>query len=223
MCSHFSILFEQTVRSLAIVACDKNGTAFSMHILVLFSEGHKFFRSIVAFLFTVFDRYHVDSVSTLFSEKSVYQNQNFFQKTIFIWKVRNLLCTYFVVNFYNDSQMKAIYTECRKYHYNQIMFGVYYTVHFVFEKCSKLNMEKSQRLSIYMRIHREFNVIKFKKYYYCSQNNYFQLIDKLREKFGGSAKIMVRTDHVVVKGTEGTLRLFLLCSHSSGKCASFLH
>ena len=88
---------------------------------------------------------------------------------------------------------------------------------------SSENMEKSQRLTIYKRIHREFNVTKFKKYYYCSQNSYFQLIDKFREKFGCSAKIMVRTDHIVVKGEEGILLLFLLCAHSSGKCASFLH
>lgn len=83
-------------------------------------------------------------------------------------------------------------------------------------------MEKQHRISIYKRVSKEFNVNKFKKYYYCANINYFTLLDKLKEQYS-SARIMVRTDHVVVISITGELHLFLLSSHSSGKCAAFLH
>ena len=32
-----------------------------------------------------------------------------------------------------------------------------------------------------------------------------------------------RSDHVVVKTVDEDIVVFLLCSHSSGRCADFLH
>ena len=82
-------------------------------------------------------------------------------------------------------------------------------------------MEKLQRIHIYCRINNEFNINKFRKHYYCSQKSYFKLLDKLYEHYPGS-QVMVRTDHVVVLHGH-KLHLYLLMSHSSGKCSSFFH
>ena len=49
-----------------------------------------------------------------------------------------------------------------------------------------------------------------------------QLMDKLREKHR-LAKVMVHSDHAVVKTVDGEIVLYLLCEHSSGKCAAFIH
>ena len=85
-----------------------------------------------------------------------------------------------------------------------------------------VNMEKELRIKVYERIHREFNVTKFKKCFYCSNVSYFQLMDLLNEQYPG-CRLYFRVDHVVVKQEGQCLRLFLLCSHLLGKCATFLH
>ena len=99
---------------------------------------------------------------------------------------------------------------------------------FCFQKLASIlyilmvNMEKELRIKVYKRIHREFNVSKFKKYFYCSNRSYFQLMDLLNEQYPG-CKLYFRVDHIVVKQEGQCLRIFLLCSHSSEKCATFLH
>ena len=80
-----------------------------------------------------------------------------------------------------------------------------------------VNMEKELHMKVYERIHCEF-----KKYFYCSNISYFQLMDLLNERYPG-CKLYFRVDHIVVKQEGQCLRLFLLCSHLSGKCATFLH
>ena len=82
-------------------------------------------------------------------------------------------------------------------------------------------MEKERRSKIYARIQREFNVSEIKCYYYCANINYFVLIDKLRQQHP-DGEIMVRVDHVVVSMSNGII-VYLLCTHSSGKCEFFFH
>ena len=85
-----------------------------------------------------------------------------------------------------------------------------------------VNMEKELCIKVYERIHREFNVTRFKKYFYCSNIRFFQLMDLLNEWYPG-CKLYFRVDHIVVKQEGQCLQLFLLCSHSLGRCATFLH
>ena len=85
-----------------------------------------------------------------------------------------------------------------------------------------VNMEKELSMNIYERIHSQFNVTEFKKYFYCLNITYFQLMDLLSEWYQG-CKLYFRVDHIVVKQEGQCLQLFLLCSHLSGKCATFLH
>ena len=83
-------------------------------------------------------------------------------------------------------------------------------------------MEKERRSKIYARIQAEFNVSEIKHYYYCANINYFVLIDKLRKQHP-DGEIMVRVDHVVVSTPTKGIIVYLLCAHSSGKCAFFFH
>ena len=61
-----------------------------------------------------------------------------------------------------------------------------------------VNVEKELHIKIYERKHHEFNVTKFKKYFYCSNISYFQLMDLLNEEYPG-CKLYFRVDHIVVK------------------------
>ena len=82
-------------------------------------------------------------------------------------------------------------------------------------------MEKERCSKIYTQIQREFNVSEIKRYYYCANINYFILIDKLPQQHP-NGEIMVRVDHVVVSMSNGII-VYLLCTHSSGKCEFFFH
>ena len=82
-------------------------------------------------------------------------------------------------------------------------------------------MEKERCSKIYARIQREFNIFEIKRYYYCANINYFVLIDKLCQQHP-NGEIMVRVDHVVVSTPNGII-LYLLCTHSLGKCEFFFH
>ena len=83
-----------------------------------------------------------------------------------------------------------------------------------------VNMEKELHIKVYEQIHCEFSITKFKKYFYCSNISYFQLMDLLNKKFPGG-KLYFRVDHIVVKQEGQCLWLFLLSSHSLGKCVTF--
>ena len=48
-----------------------------------------------------------------------------------------------------------------------------------------VNMEKELCIKVYERIHCDFNVTKFKKYFYYSNISYFQLMDLLNERYPG--------------------------------------
>ena len=84
-------------------------------------------------------------------------------------------------------------------------------------------MDLTQRQAIYKRISQEFQIIEFKKYYYCFGINYFSLTKKLKEKYGEDSKLYFQTDHVMVKQSNGEFVVFLLTLHGSGRCAEFLH
>ena len=84
-------------------------------------------------------------------------------------------------------------------------------------------MEEKQKTEIYSRVSGEFNVNVLHKYYYCAGISYFTLCDRMRIRYGPTAEIFVRVDHVVVRESTGRINVFLLCSHSSGRCANFLH
>ena len=82
-------------------------------------------------------------------------------------------------------------------------------------------MEKERRSKIYAQIQREFHISEIKCYYYCVNINYFDLIDKLQQQHP-DGEIMVRVDHVVVSTPNGII-VYLLCTHSLGKCGFFFH
>ena len=83
-------------------------------------------------------------------------------------------------------------------------------------------MDKSRRTRIYDRVKLEFNVTQFHRYFYCAGINYFRLQEKLYEHYP-ACQLYFRVDHVVVKKDNGEIIIYLLCSHSSGRCAEFLH
>ena len=60
-----------------------------------------------------------------------------------------------------------------------------------------VNMEKELCIKVFERIHHEFNITKFKIYFYCSNISYFQLMDLLNEQYLG-CKLYFRVDHIVV-------------------------
>ena len=43
----------------------------------------------------------------------------------------------------------------------------------------------------------------------------------MRSRYGSAVEIFVRVDHVVVRESTGWINVFLLCSHSSRRCAGF--
>ena len=80
-------------------------------------------------------------------------------------------------------------------------------------------MDPIQKEHIILQVSEEFSVTSFKKRYYCSKVS----LENLKFFHGLDSAIFVRIDHVVVKGVNGQLFVYLLSSHSSGRCAAFLH
>ena len=83
-------------------------------------------------------------------------------------------------------------------------------------------MEFQQKQYTFNRISEEFNVSTFKKRYYCDKI----LLEQLKTKFfayhGHDSQIFVWADHIVVRASN-ELRVYLLTSHSLGRCANNLH
>ena len=84
-------------------------------------------------------------------------------------------------------------------------------------------MDDKQKTQIFNHVSDKFNVNVLHKYYYCAGISYFSLCERMRTRYGPTAEIFVRMDHVVVQESMGLINVFLLCSHSSGRCANFLH
>ena len=83
-------------------------------------------------------------------------------------------------------------------------------------------MDFEQKQYIFNRVSEEFNVSRVKKRYYCDKISLEQLSVKFRAFHGNDAQIFVRVDHIVVKASN-ELWVYLLASHSSGRCANYLH
>ena len=66
-------------------------------------------------------------------------------------------------------------------------------------------MEEKQKTEIYNRVSGEFNVNVLHKYYYCAGISYFTLCDRMRIRYGPTAEIFMRVDHVVVRESTGGL------------------
>ena len=69
------------------------------------------------------------------------------------------------------------------------------------ESCNALymlmvSMEKEIHMKVYQRILHDFNITKFKKYFYCLNISYFQLTDLLSAQYPG-CKLYFRVDHIV--------------------------
>ena len=75
----------------------------------------------------------------------------------------------------------------------------------------------------YSSISQEFSVTYFKKHYYCSKVSLENLKFRLKSFHGLDPTIFVGVDHVIIKEVNGQLFVYLLSSHSSGRCAAFLH
>ena len=84
-------------------------------------------------------------------------------------------------------------------------------------------MESQQKQYIFSRISEEFNVFTFKKRYYCDKIPLEQLKTKFLAYHGQDSQVFVRADHIVVSASNGELWVYLLTSHSSGRCANYLH
>ena len=84
-------------------------------------------------------------------------------------------------------------------------------------------MEAAQKEHIFLRVSEEFSVTTFKKRYYCTKISLENLKFRLQSVHGPDCEIFVRIDHVVVKAVDGEIFVYLLTSHSSGRCADFLH
>ena len=84
-------------------------------------------------------------------------------------------------------------------------------------------MDSIQKEHIILRVSEEFSVTSFKKRYYCSKVSLENLKFHLKSFHGLDSAIFFRVDHVVVKEVNGQLSVYLLSSHSSGRCAAFLH
>ena len=108
-------------------------------------------------------------------------------------------------------------------HIMYIDFSPYLMKSFHFQKLTSVlymlmvNMEKELHIKVYERIHHEFNVITFKKYFYCLNISQFQLMDLLNKWYPG-CKVYFRVDHVVVK-QEG--QCFLVMFTFVGKVCYF--
>ena len=83
-------------------------------------------------------------------------------------------------------------------------------------------IEFQQKQYIFNRISEEFNVSTFKKRYYCDKIPLEQLNLKFLAYHGHDSQIFVRADHIVVR-VSNELWVYLLTSHSSGRCANHLH
>ena len=86
-----------------------------------------------------------------------------------------------------------------------------------------LTMDPIQEEHIILRVSEEFSVTSFKKHYYCSKVSLENLKFCLKCFHGLDSTIFVCIDHVIVKEVNGELFVYLLSSHSSGRCADFLH
>ena len=84
-------------------------------------------------------------------------------------------------------------------------------------------MDSLQKEHIFLRVSEEFSVISFKKCYYCSKISLEDLKFQLKSFHGSDSTIFVRVDQIVVKAENEELFVYLLSSHSSGRCADFLH
>ena len=85
-----------------------------------------------------------------------------------------------------------------------------------------ITMDFEQKQYIFNRVSEEFNVSRVKKRYYCDKISLEQLSAKFLAFHGNDAQIFVRVDHIVVKASN-ELWVYLLASHSSGRCANYLH
>ena len=83
-------------------------------------------------------------------------------------------------------------------------------------------MDFEQKQYIFNRVSEEFNVSRVKKRYYCDKISLEQLSVKFLAFHGNDAQIFVRVDRIVVKASN-ELWVYLLASHSSGRCANYLH
>ena len=79
-----------------------------------------------------------------------------------------------------------------------------------------------EKHSIYERVHLDFGMNGFRRYYYCSGLSLENFKRKLKIRYGQDCIILVRFDHIVVK-SEGEIIVYLLVRHNSGKCTDFLH
>ena len=86
-----------------------------------------------------------------------------------------------------------------------------------------LTMDPIQKEHIILRVSEEFSVTSFKKRYYCSKVSLENLKFRLKSFHGLDSTIFVHIDHVIVKEVNGQLFVYLLSSHSLGRCTDFLH
>ena len=86
-----------------------------------------------------------------------------------------------------------------------------------------LTMDPIQKEHIILRVSEEFLVTSFKKHYHRSKVSPENLKFHLKSFHGLDSTIFVRIDHVIVKEANGQLFVYLLSSHSLGRCADFLH
>ena len=84
-------------------------------------------------------------------------------------------------------------------------------------------MEKHRKDRIYERVQSEFGVNVFRRYHYCLGLSLENFKRKLKIRHGQECRILVRFDHIVVQDSESEIIVYLLVSHSSGKCTDFLH
>lgn len=75
--------------------------------------------------------------------------------------------------------------------------------------------------NILNRVSREFNTSKVTLYFYCDKVGYYEIKERIHQRFGSEVCIMFRVNHIVVRDVEGHLNLFVLSDH--GRCATFLH
>ena len=99
----------------------------------------------------------------------------------------------------------------------------------VVKECFKENifaciMESYRKELIFQQVSAQFNVSVLKKKYYCPGISYFTLRDKLFSYHRENIEIFFRVDHIVVRHSlTKEITVYLLTSHSTGKCAAFLY
>ena len=84
-------------------------------------------------------------------------------------------------------------------------------------------MDSIQKEHTTLRVSEEFSVTFFNKRYYCSKVSLENLKFHPKSFHGLDYAIFFRVDHVIVKEVNGQLSVYLLSSHSLGRCAAFLH